>query len=142
MLNITAKYLDTFRILVAMILLFTSFSASKCFSQEIDCSNFKTGKFFYTPPNGGDVTIKRTNKKQIERYNDENQRFIFKITWKNNCEYTLVLHRTNGVTKKIKKEIIGTTLHCKVLKAELDYYVVTIQSTNSPSTETLTIYEQ
>lgn len=118
------------------------FSSSVAFSQEIDCSNFKKGKFFYTPPNGGEVWIKRTHKKQIERYNDENQRFIFKIDWVEKCEYNLVLHRTIGVERKIKKEIIGTTLNCKVLKAELDHYIVTLSAENKSSIETITIYKK
>ncbi len=110
------------------------------FSQEIDCSNFKKGKYFYTPPNGGEVWIKRTKHKQIEKYNDEHQRFIFKITWEEPCKYTLVLQKTKGVSRKIKKEILGTTLECSVLKAELDHYLVKIHSSSKHSTEIITIY--
>jgi hypothetical protein len=118
------------------------FSFSSIYSQEVDCSNFKKGKYFYTPPNGGEVWIKRKRKKQIEKYNDERQRFIFKISWEDDCKYTLVLHRTKGVNRKIKKEIIGTTLECTVIKVELDHYLVTILSKNDSSIQTITIYQK
>jgi len=125
-----------------LIILFATATHSIGYPQEIDCSNFKKGTFFYTPPNGGEVWIKRTHKKQIEKYNDENQRFIFKITWDSNCEYTLVLRKTKGVDRSKKKEIIGTTLKCKVLKEELDHYLVTLTPNNVSSPQTMTIYKK
>ena len=142
MLRKLLTYQRNFLALNYTLLVLCLFSTTICFSQEIDCSNFKKGKFFFTPPNGGEVWIKRTHKKQIEKYNNENQRFIFKINWINDCEYTLVLSKTKGVTRSIKKEIIGTTLNCKVIQAELDHYIVTITSKNSSSIETLTIYKK
>ncbi len=111
-------------------------------AQEKDCESFRKGKYFYTPPNGGEVFFRRTKKRQIEKYNDEHQRFIFEIVWTADCEYTLTLIRAKGVDKKIRKEIIGTQLTCIVLDAELGHYEISIVSNNSTSIETFTIYQK
>ena len=109
-------------------------------TQTENCSSFRTGSYFYTPPNGGEVTFRRTKKKQIERYNNEHQRFIFKINWTDECEYTLTLHKTKGVNRKIKKQIIGTVLHCVIIKAELGHYTMQIDGENDSEVETVTVY--
>lgn len=123
-------------VLLVIVVLFAVFSNA----QTNDCKSFRKGKYFYTPPNGGEVTFKRTKKKQKERYNDEHQRFIFKITWTSECEYELELVKTRGVDKNLKKEIIGTKLICKIIKAEFEQYRVEIVSDNK--TEQVTIYEK
>lgn len=109
-------------------------------SEAIDCSEFKKGKFFFTPPNGGEVTFKRTRKKQTERYNDENQRFKFSIKWTSPCEYQLTLIKAKGLDRELKKQIIGSTLECKVLDADLGHYKVQILSENN--NEIVTIYSR
>jgi hypothetical protein len=108
--------------------------------EDIDCSEFKTGKFFYTPPNGGEVTVKRTKKKQVERYNNENQKFIFEINWIDDCTYELTLVNARGLPKERKKEILGTSLYCKVTSASLGHYEISITSNGVGTGETLTIY--
>lgn len=107
--------------------------------QELDCSEFKTGKYHYTPPNGGEVSLKRTKKKQIERYNDENQKFIFSIHWINDCTYELILSNARGLPRERKKEILGTKLVCEVIESNLGHYVVLISSEDQPKEE-VTIY--
>ncbi len=125
------------KILVLLTFVFTAFFS---YSQNNDCESFRKGKYFYTPPNGGEVTFKRTKKKQKERYNDEHQRFIFRITWTAECEYELELIKTRGVNKNLKNEIIGTKLYCKILKAEFEQYKVEIVSEDR--VELVTIYEK
>lgn len=107
---------------------------------EIDCGDFKTGKFIYTAPGGGEVSIKRTKKKQIERYNNEHQKFIFEINWLDDCTYDLTLVNAKGLPKEKKQEIIGSTLHCIVTASRLGHYEVTILSGNKSQPTELTIY--
>lgn len=110
--------------------------------ENIDCKEFHKGRYFYTPPNGGEVTLKRTRKKQIERYNNENQKFIFEINWLSNCAYELILVNAKGISKEKKKEIIGSTLHCEVLSSALGHFTVRIRSNNSKETSDLIIYSK
>lgn len=116
-------------------------SVTYSYAQDLlDCSEFKTGNFHYSPPNGGEVTIKRTKKKQIERYNQETQKFIFEIVWIDDCSYDLTLTKTFGLPKERKKEILGTKLHCQVTDASLNHFEVIIYSDDSEKKEELTIY--
>lgn len=108
--------------------------------EEIDCSDFKTGKYHYIPPNGGEVNIRRTKKKQIERYNDENQKFIFSIHWIDDCNYELTLKNAKGLPRAQKKEIIGSSLTCTVIDANLGHYTVIISSSDNKPSEEVTIY--
>lgn len=114
------------RSFIISIVLLASACSTGLFAQSnsIDCSEFRKGKYFYTSPNGGEVTFKRKKKKQIERYNMENQRFIFSIIWSDNCHYTLTLVNAKGIDKKLKEEIIGSKLQCEVLAVELGHYKV------------------
>lgn len=123
-------------IISALVFLFATVRAQ----DRIDCSEFKTGRFHYNPPNGGEVTIKRTKKKQIERYNDENQKFIFEILWTDDCKYELVLTKTIGLPKEKKKEILGTKLYCEVINSSLDHFKVIVSSNDAEQKEELTIY--
>jgi hypothetical protein len=123
-------------ITILSLLIFTSIS----WAQKDSCDNFHTGKYFYTPPNGGEVHFKRTKKKQIERYNNENQRFIFSITWTSSCTYTLRLIKTKGVNRKIKKEIIGTEMFCEIESTELSHYNINIIENDGTTHKELTVY--
>ena len=125
------------RLLILLCLILIFFQGT---SQIENCTSFRKGKYFYTPPNGGEVTFRRTNKKQIERYNNEHQRFIFKIIWLNECEYSLTLHNTKGVNRKIKKQIIGTILKCEIIRAELDHYIMYIDGDNESEPDKVTVY--
>lgn len=107
---------------------------------KIDCTEFKTGKYHYSPKSGGEVTIKRTKKKQTERYNNENQKFIFDIIWTDECSYELTLIKTKGLPKEKRKEILGTKLICQVTSSSLGHYDVEITSEGSEKMEEVTIY--
>ncbi len=126
--------------IISFFTIFLAFSTVSLAQDEVDCSDFRKGKFSYTPPNGGEVIIRRTKKKQIERYNDENQKFIFEITWLDDCRYELILVNTKGLPKEKKKEIIGTSLQCKVVAASLGHYEVEITSESSFKPQKLSIY--
>lgn len=126
-------------IISVFLLLFGAFQHSMA-QQEFDCSDFKTGTYHYIPPNGGEVYLKRTKKKQIERYNDENQKFIFTIEWIDECTYKLTLKNAKGLPKAKKKEIIGSTLFCKVIDANLGHYTVNINNSDNKTSEEVIIY--
>jgi len=109
-------------ILTAVILASLNFWGQE--NTAFDCEQYHKGKYYYIAPNGGEVYVNRRKKKQIERYNDENQRFIFTLNWTSNCEYTLTLKKTRGVEKTLKKEIIGTELAVTIIKLGLDQFTV------------------
>ncbi|WP_258541671.1 hypothetical protein [Parvicella tangerina] len=126
--------------IISTLFAIVGFSASIFGQDSLDCRDFKTGRFHYIPPNGGEVTIRRTKKKQIERYNDENQKFIFEINWLDDCSYDLVLVNAKGLPKEKKKEIIGTQLHCRVVAVSLGHYEIEISEGASSKVEELTIF--
>lgn len=78
--------------------------------QKLDCEDLKIGRYYCSSPNGGFVYIDRGKRKQIEKYEDEKQRFIFRIIWLDDCSYTLTLTKAVNVEKSLKKSIIGTTI--------------------------------
>jgi hypothetical protein len=61
------------------------------FSQDQNkYEDFKTGKFTYQGKSGV-VEIIRTNKKQVEIFNDGKSKLILKINWINDSTYILTL---------------------------------------------------
>jgi hypothetical protein len=66
------------------------FSGSLLYSQNLDCSRFKDGKFRIPGSNGETPTfIFRKGDSQIET--NENRKVViqFKVTWLDECTYTL-----------------------------------------------------
>jgi len=61
-------------------------------SQTVDCFKFKNGKFKITDANAGGVTIiERKGDYQVENNEGLKMTLRFKITWLNDCSYTLKL---------------------------------------------------
>jgi hypothetical protein len=92
--------------------------------QDNPCQDVRKGNFYCSSPNGGYVYIQRKKKKQIEKYNDEKQRFYFKIQWLDDCSYKLTLSKTKKVERAIRKQIIGTTATYYILELKDGYHKI------------------
>jgi hypothetical protein len=88
------------------------------------CEEVRKGNFYCSSPNGGFVYIHRKKKKQIEKYNDEKQRFYFRIIWLDDCSYQLTLTKTKKVERGIRKQITGTTVIYYILEVKDGYHNV------------------
>lgn len=125
-----------------IILFCTFFFCSFVHGQDsLSCSTFRTGQFYCTSPNGGEIFINRKRKKQIEQYNKENQRFIFQVNWLSPCTYELTLLKTKRVAKRVKRHIIGQRLLCHIIETKEDEYVIKIASEENDNIVTTKIYQ-
>ena len=78
------------------------FCASLCFSQSFECSRFKEGKFRIADTRAGVVTIaERKGGYQTESSETLKAIVRFKITWQDNCSYTLKLDKVIRNENKI-----------------------------------------
>ena len=95
------------------------FSSTFGFSQNLDCSDFRTGEFRYTDPNFSDVIVIRTEKLQIERFQKTGEEVHLYIDWISECEYTLTFKKVVNADSKIAtKNMTGKELPVKILKIE------------------------
>ena len=97
---------------------------------EFDCKDLKKGKFMMTGPSGGDIDIRRTKKKQIERYNREKQKYKFSIIWTSDCTYELRLLKSSN-----KDEIERPTIAVQVIENSRTQYTARISTNNGPPKE-------
>ncbi|GEC77287.1 hypothetical protein [Flavobacterium aquatile] len=103
------KYLVTFFLIASSI----------AFSQDLDCTDFRTGEFRYTDPNLSGIIVIRTEKLQIERYEETGEEVHLYIDWISECEYTLTYKKIiNPSTKRLKKNMTGKEMPVKILKIE------------------------
>lgn len=104
-------------------LLFSAFS----FSQELTCTDFRIGDFYYQ--NSKKVIVHRTEKLQIERYEETGEELHSYIDWISDCEYVLTFKKFLDSDKKSikKKGFLGKDLNVKIIKTEetkMTYYSV------------------
>lgn len=77
---------------VSLILVFFFLPAFAAFSQPADCFKFKEGKFKITDANAGGITvIDRRGGYQVENNEGMKATLKFKVTWIDDCTYTLKL---------------------------------------------------
>lgn len=89
------------------------------FSQNLDCSDFRTGEFRYTDPNLSGVIVIRTEKLQIERFQETGEEVHLYIDWISECEYTLTFKKIiNPSPKRDKTNMTGKEMPVKILKIE------------------------
>jgi hypothetical protein len=112
-------------VLLTTLLLLVGIGISPCWSQnENPCVEVKKGDFYCSSPNGGFVYIHRKKKKQIEKYNDEKQRFYFKIHWLDDCSYKLTLSKTKKVDRSTRKKIMGASMTYYILEVKDGYHKI------------------
>ncbi len=100
-----------------LVLLFLGFNLT-CFSQSPDCTKFREGKFRIADTRAGAVIIAdRNNMYQTETSEALKAVVRFRISWQDNCSYTLkldkVIRNENKINfpynLEIKVKIIQTT---------------------------------
>lgn len=92
--------------------IFIFLSAGSCFAQDsiADCTGFLTGTFRYEEEPYTAVVIQRTETKQIESVPATGSKSIFKIVWKNDCEYDLIFVRSNRPANINKGDVINVKI--------------------------------
>lgn len=116
------------------VLSFITFSFAGLSQQtNLDCSNFKKGRFVVSPPTGDIIEIKRTKKFQKEKYNRKGKVHKFSIEWTSDCEYILKLVKTPS---NQKDAYLGRGLFCKIVEENGDYYTCIIITPEHPEGRT------
>lgn len=101
------------------LVVFFLISSTYGFSQDLDCTDFRTGEFRYTDPNLSGIIVIRTEKLQIERYEETGEEMHLYIDWISECEYTLTIKKiVNPNPKRPKTNMTGKELPVKILKIE------------------------
>lgn len=113
------------------ILAFLIFPTIVAFSQPVDCFKFKEGKFRIADTRAGVVTIaERKGGYQTESSESLKAIVRFKITWQDNCSYTLKLDKVMRNENKIDFPS-NMEVHVKIISISGKSY---IQETSSSLT--------
>ncbi len=106
---------------ILFILFFLSGSAS--FSQIPDCSKFREGKFRIADTRAGVITIaERRGDYQTESSETLKAIVRFRITWQDNCTYTLRLDKVIRNENKIDFPS-NMTVNVKIVETARDAYI-------------------
>jgi hypothetical protein len=71
-----------------------SFFVYSSFGQSLDCAKFRNGRFKITDANAGGVfVLDRRGDYQVENNQSLKQTLKFKVTWLDDCTYTLKLDK-------------------------------------------------
>ena len=101
------------------------------FSQPLNCSKFKEGKFRIADTRAGAITItERKGEYQTESSEALKAILRFKITWQDNCTYTLKLDKVIRNENKINFPS-NMVVHVKIIETAANSY---IQETSSSLT--------
>ena len=107
------------------------FPASTAISQIIDCSKFREGKFRIADTRAGVVTIaERKGSYQTESSEALKAVVRFRITWQDNCTYTLRLDKVIRNENKIDFPT-NMEVHVKIIETAANSYT---QETSSSLT--------
>ena len=107
------------------------FSGLSAFSQTPDCSKFREGKFRIADTRTGVVTIAdRTSMYQTESSETLKAVVRFKISWQDNCTYTLKLDKVIRNENKINFPY-NMEVHVKIIETNAGGYT---QETSSSLT--------
>ncbi len=80
------------RILIGVIFLFFTLHGN---SQQLDCSEFKVGRFTYTDEDYSDLVTVRTDSLQTDTYRIMGLKTISTVKWLSDCKYEIVYIRVN-----------------------------------------------
>jgi hypothetical protein len=84
-----------------------------CYSQNTQCSDFKTGKFEYTNPNYSEWKVIRTDSTQTEINSKNGIELKSTIIWNSACEYVLTYEK---ITNSALKDLIGKKVFVEILE--------------------------
>ncbi len=85
------------------------------YSQNNQCSDFKTGKFEYTNPNYSEWKVIRTDSTQTEINSKTGIELKATIIWKSDCEYVLTYEK---ITNSDLKDLIGKKVFVEILEIQ------------------------
>lgn len=92
------------------------------YSQEITCSEFKTGTFKFENPNYSDWQITRNDTTQIETNAKTRLKIYSSIVWKNDCEFVLTCYK---VLNGDPKHYVGKMFYVEITKTfDNGYYCI------------------
>lgn len=115
-------------IIISFLLLF---SAGLAFSQSPDCSRFREGRFRIADTRAGVITIaERKGMYQTESSEALKAVVRFRISWQDNCTYTLKLDKVLRNENKIDFPS-DMEVHVKIIETAADSYT---QETSSSLT--------
>jgi len=114
-----------------LIILFLIIIPAVVFSQPFDCNKFREGKFRIEDRRAGVVTIaERKGDYQTESSDALKAVLRFRITWQDNCTYTLRLEKVIRNENKINFPF-NMLVHVKIIETATNSY---IQETSSSLT--------
>jgi hypothetical protein len=96
------------------------------YSQEKDCSNFRTGEFRYVEENMPEEII-RTETMQIETNFNNNVVIKSSIEWTSDCTYVLTFSEILNY-KYDTSDIIGKKIYCEIVETEGNEFKVHCKS--------------
>ena len=108
-------------------ILFFVLVSFSCSSQQIKCSEFRTGEFRYSDPSMVAYTIKRTDSLQIEKNLETNVEVHSSVQWKSECEYELTYVKITNVNRDVS-DIIGKKIKVEITSTDGDFYEAHAQS--------------
>ncbi|MFB6258808.1 MAG: hypothetical protein ABEH38_08945 [Flavobacteriales bacterium] len=115
------------------------FTVHGLLAQDSTCiQRFRTGSFHYK---GGanDVTVLRTEKEQIERYNGGRSVLISSIEWPTDSSYRLIIQRRVNAKGCLD---IGDTVRTKILHCQKDSIICKTSSAECGGTRSTFIREE
>lgn len=111
-----------------ILLTFLLFSGLPLFSQPFDCSRFREGKFRIADTKAGVVTIaERKGMYQTESSESLKAIVRFRITWQDNCNFTLKLDKVLRNENKIDFPP-GMEVHVKITRTSANSYIQEVSS--------------
>jgi len=112
----------------AAFLLFTLLCSSFAFSQILDCSKFKEGKFRIADTRAGAIIIaERKGDYQTESSETLKAIVRFRISWQDNCSYTLHLDKVIRNENKMNFPS-GMTVSVKIVATADNSYTQEVTS--------------
>ena len=111
-----------------IILILLLLPAAAAFSQLLDCSKFREGKFKTADPRvGAIVTTDRSRNYQTESTEALKLIIRFSISWQDNCSYTLKLDKVLRNENKVDVPN-NLTINVKIVETHAGSYVQELSS--------------
>ena len=111
-----------------IILLLLLLPASYAFSQPLDCSKFRDGKFRTADPRvGGIVITDRRGGYQTESTESLKLIIRFTISWQDNCSYTLKLDKVIRNENKVQVPA-DLRVNVKIVETSANSYIQELSS--------------
>ncbi|HNG62958.1 MAG TPA: hypothetical protein PLK54_04355 [Ferruginibacter sp.] len=116
------------------LLLFLNLAGLVAFAQSPDCSRFREGKFRIADTQAGVVTIaERKGMYQTESSEALKAVVRFRVTWQDNCSFTLRLDKVIRNENKIDFPA-NLEIRVKIIETKDNGYIQEVSSTLAPNT--------